>query len=71
MQHCPTGMITDELRATGVTIIVIGIGSGTKPAELARMAGGQDNAISAADFQELISGQFLLTLSTKACEVGK
>ena len=64
-------MITDELRASGVTLIVIGIGSGTSPAELARMAGGQDNAVSAADFQELISGPFLKTLSEKTCDVGK
>ena len=64
-------MITDELRASGITVIVIGIGDGTNPTELARMAGGQDNAVKAADFQELISGQFLKTLSTKTCEVGK
>ena len=71
IQFSPSGMIADELRASGVTLIVIGIGSGTKPAELARVAGGEDNALNAADFQELIDGPFLKTLSTKTCEVGE
>ena len=35
------------------------------------MAGGADNAFSAASFDELIGGEFITTLTEKTCKTGK
>ena len=64
------GDISNELRNSGITLIVVGIGSGTNATELAHMAGGADNAFSAASFDELIGGDFIKQLSDKSCQVG-
>ena len=64
------GDIADELRKSGITVIVVGIGSGTDPKELAHMAGGADNAFSAASFDELVSGEFHKQLQKKTCDAG-
>ena len=64
------GDITDEIRATGVVVIVIGIGPGTDQKELAHMAGGADNAFSAASFDELVGGDFINTVTSKSCDEG-
>jgi len=65
------GDISDELRASGITIIVVGIGSGTDKKELDDMAGGKDKAFSAASFDELVDGDFIEKLTYKSCEAGK
>ena len=65
------GDITDELRADGVVIIVIGIGSGTDAKELAHMAGGADNAFSAKSFDELVGGEFISMVANKSCDEGR
>ena len=65
------GDISNELRQAGVTVLVVGIGSGTNQTELDHMAGGADNAFSAASFDELIGGEFINTLTERSCEVGK
>ena len=64
------GDVADELRRSGISIIVVGIGSGTNQAELNHMAGGADNAFSAASFHELIGGEFIKKLTEKSCEIG-
>ena len=64
------GNIADEMRKQGINLIVIGIGPGTNQTELDHMAGGPDNAFSAASFQELIGGDFIKTLTDKSCETG-
>ena len=62
--------ISDELRKSGIHVIVVGIGSGTNQTELNHMAGGPGNAFSAASFDELIGGEFIGKLTSKSCEVG-
>ena len=65
------GDIADELRQDGINVIVIGIGSGTDLKELSHMAGGVDNAFSAATFDELIGGDFIANIVEKTCNVCK
>ena len=62
--------IADELRGIGVSIIVVGVGRGTNPKELDRIAGGKGEAFSAASFDELIGGDMVQELTRKTCEVG-
>ena len=69
--HEHPGLISDEMRAQGITFIVIGIGSGTNQTEINHIAGGPDNAFSAASFDELIGGEFIGMLKDKTCKVGK
>ena len=64
------GDIANELRADGVVIIVIGIGSGIEANELAQMAGGKDNAFDVESFDELVSGKFINMVTNKSCEEG-
>ena len=64
------GYITDEIRNSGVAVIVIGIGPGTNQTELNHMAGGADNAFSAASFEELVGGGFIGEIAKKSCEEG-
>ena len=64
------GDITDEIRASGIAVIVIGIGPGTNQTELNHMAGGPDNAFSASSFDELIGGEFVNEIAKKSCEEG-
>ena len=65
------GDISDEMRASGIAVIVVGIGSKTNQTELDHMAGGKDNAFSAASFDELVGGDFIKQLTDKSCEVGR
>ena len=64
-------VISEELRQAGIAVIVVGIGAGTNQTELNNMAGGPDNAFSAASFDELIGGDFIQQLNERACEEGK
>lgn len=65
------GDIAEELRTRGgVTLIVVGIGAGVNQTELDHMAGGKDNAFSAASFDELVGGDFIQQLTEKSCEEG-
>ena len=63
--------IADELRDVGISLIVVGIGAGTNDTELSRIAGGPDNAFTAASFEELVGGEFVGQLTEKSCEVGE
>ena len=62
--------IADELRASGINLIVVGIGKGVNQTELDLMAGGPQKAFSAASFDELVGGTFIQQLTEKSCEVG-
>ena len=62
--------IADEIRNNGIVLIVVGIGAGVSPDELDKIAGGADNAFSAASFDELVGGDFIQELSEKSCEEG-
>merc|ERR1739838_588079 len=64
-------VISEELRQAGIAVIVVGIGAGTNQTELNNMAGGPDNAFSAASFDELIGGDFIQKLTDKSCNVAK
>merc|ERR1712168_1198593 len=61
------GNISDEIRASGVTVIVVGIGPGTDPVELDHMAGGAGRSFRAASFDELMEGEFIDKVSKSTC----
>merc|ERR1719334_2274573 len=62
-------MIADELRAAGITLIVVGMGGGIDATELARIANGADNVFTASTFSDLVSEDFMKSVQTKACAV--
>ena len=64
-------IVANELRASGVVVIVVGIGPGTDADELIRLAGGEENAFRAASFDELNSRKFLKKVADKACKAGE
>merc|ERR1719348_2387396 len=51
--------ITDEMRAEGTTVIVMGIGEETDPKTLAKMAGGPQHAHKAQTFDQLLQGNYV------------
>ena len=59
--------IAAELRKSGITMIVVGMGGGVDKAELARIAGGDDKTFSAASFNDLLSDSFMKSVQDKAC----
>jgi len=65
------GDIAAELRQAGINMIVVGIGPGTNETELNHMAGGADNAFSAASFADLATEDFLMKLQAKTCQEAK
>ena len=60
--------ITEELRKSGITVLVIGIGDGTNPEELDRMAGESGQAYLPKSFDELIAPEFIKKITTFSCE---
>ena len=60
--------IADELRRSGIELIVVGMGSGIDPGELAKIAGGVDQAFTARSFNDLSSDEFIKRVQNKACE---
>jgi len=62
--------ITDEMRAEGTTVIVMGIGEDTDPATLAKMAGGPEHAHKAQTFDNLLQGNYVNEVKDeiKICE---
>ena len=48
------GDIAEEIRKSGVSILVVGVGSGVDKKELDHMAGGKGKAFTAISFDELI-----------------
>ena len=65
------GDVADVLRKDGINIIVVGIGQGINTTELVHIAGGADNAYSAASFDELIGSDFVNKIKESGCEAGR
>ena len=64
------GDIADELRSSGIRMLVIGIGSGINQTELNHIAGGDKFSFSAASFEELISSEFVKEIVEGSCNLG-
>ena len=62
--------IARELRQAGFKLIVVGIGTGIKIGELAKIAGNASNVFLANNFDALQSPSFVQHLSKKACDSG-
>ena len=62
-------IVARELEASGITVIVVGMGSGVNKAELLKMGG--DHTYTADTFEQLISNEFVGLLKKKTCEIGK
>lgn len=62
------GLVADEMRATGVKLIVIGIGSRVDRKELLHLAGGASNVYQASNFDELTSSSFVERISKTSCK---
>jgi len=60
--------ISDKMRDDGVTLVVVGIGSGVHQKELDEMAGGKDKAFLAATFDDLLQQRFIEKASASACD---
>lgn len=63
--------IADEMRRHGVTVLVVGVGSGINPSELTRLGGSYENTFTASSFHELVGGDILKQLTDKSTEIGK
>ena len=63
--------IANEIRQTGISTVVIGIGSGIDKSELLRIAGSKDLVFNADSFAELISVPFVNQVSDTSCEIGE
>lgn len=57
----------EELRRAGVYLVVIGIGSQINVRELIRMAGDTGRYYTAASFDELVSDNFIRSISKQTC----
>ena len=64
------GTIAQEIRDTGVKMLVIGIGAGVNQTELDHIAGDDEFAFSAATFDELIGGEFVQQIVEGSCSLG-
>ena len=65
------GDVAEELRASGITVLAVGIGKGVNRTELAHIGGAAKNVYSAATFDELISRDFLDEVNSAGCVAGK
>ena len=63
--------IAAQLRASGVNMIVIGIGTSTNKQELDRIAGGTNKAFIARSFSEIKDKDFVYKISDQTCQTGK
>ena len=64
-------LIADQIRNSGVILIVIGIGKEVNEQELLSMAGKASNVYQASNFDELMSSKFIDGVSRSSCEQGK
>ena len=65
------GDIADEIRATGIKIMVVGIGKNVNESELLDLAGGEkNNLFNPASFDELVSGDFVTNIQDRTCAEG-
>ena len=61
-------LITDALRQQGVEVLVIGIGSNVKKAELKRLAGQKRSFQQADNFEHLRSEEFASNMTKILCK---
>ena len=64
-------LVAEELRQSGIHLVVIGIGKGIKSSELSVIAGDSDHVFTAESFDELITNEFVNNISSTACKPGK
>ena len=64
------GDIADEIRKSGIKMIVVGVGQGIDKKELVDIAGGQDSVFLAKSFNQLISVPFVEKFLDKSCKKG-
>ena len=62
--------IADELRADGIDILVVGVGSHIKKTELIQIAGNKQNMYIPTNFDELIASNFMSLIKKDTCEKG-
>ena len=62
--------IADEIRNSGIAVLVIGIGAGVNPAELDKIAGGANNVFHASNYGELLSRKFVSNVVGNMCGKG-
>ena len=63
--------IAAQLRASGINLIVIGIGTQTNKAELDTIAGGKDKAFIAESFDKIKQNEFVTEITESTCDTGK
>ena len=63
--------IAEELRASDIVIIVVGIGQLVQKDQLVEIAGKEENVFLAKNFDDLISSEFLEKVKKASCEAGK
>ena len=62
--------VAEELRNSGIRVIVVGIGNKVNSTELAKIAGDAKNVYGASSFDELISSEFVNRVNTAGCTEG-
>ena len=60
--------IASDIRASGIRLIVVGIGEGVDKQELLKIGDGRDNVYTAESFDQLIEGDFIKSITTKSCK---
>ena len=65
------GVLAKKLRANGIKLIVVGIGSNVDSSELLHIANEKSNMYLAKDFNELKSPSFTSNIATISCRKGK
>ena len=63
-------IVAEELRQEGVRLLVVGIGKGVNPTELARIAGDRSKVFTASSFDELLTRDFLNDVNSAGCKAG-
>ena len=61
------GIVAEELRASGISLIVVGIGSHINENDLIRIAGWKEDAYKVESFDDLLSEEFLKSVGGNAC----
>ena len=64
-------IIAEEIRRSGIRVLVIGIGKGVDKAELSQIAGGENNAYNAETFAELVGNSFVNQIVDQSCDIGE
>lgn len=62
--------IADEMRSSGMEVVVVGVGTGINKSELVQIAGGDDYVFTAESFDKLLGSDLVKRISRKACSTG-